>query len=203
MSPPRPSVVGAIALIAIAAASVGAARTRAAPTEPSSGGLGAVMRLLGAQSHRRAEFRERQDLAVLDRPLISSGELIYDAPGRLEERVVTPHHETLIAQGDRLSVERDGRRRVLDLSNAKGLAALIDSMRATLAGDEAALRRDFRVDFRGDVARWTLRLTPRSAALARRVASIRIDGVDGELRRIEIRAANGDASVMRLSESAR
>ena len=203
MSRSRGCAIAAIALLATAAAAIGAPQTGAVPGDPSTGGIAAVMRLLGAQPHRRAAFRERQHLAVLDRPLLSSGELIYDAPGRLEERLITPHPETLIAAGDRLLVERDGRRRVLDLSNAKGVAALIGSLRATLAGDDAALQRDFRVDFRGGVARWTLRLTPRSAALARHVAAIRIDGARGELRRVVIRAANGDSSVMRLAEPAR
>ena len=218
MSRLRAPTVAAIALIAAAAASLGTAPTRAAPPPatplpatptlapaagPLTDDLADVMRLLGARTHRRARFRERQDLAVLDRPLVSTGELIYDAPGRLEERVLTPRRETLIAQGDRLSVERDGRRRVFELSRATGFAALIGSLRATLAGDDAALRRDFAVEFHGDLARWTLRLTPRSAALARQIARIRIDGTRGELRRVVIRSANGDASVMRLTEPAR
>ena len=197
------AVVAAAAAAAAATTSTGATTARATPTGPSAGGIAAVMRLLGAQAHRRTAFRERQDLAVLDRPLISTGELIYDAPGRLEERLITPHREVLVAQGDRLSVERGGRRRVLELAHANGLAALIGSLRATLAGDDAALQRDFRVDFRGGVARWTLRLTPRSAALARHVTAIRIDGARGELRRVVIRAANGDSSVMRLADPAR
>lgn len=209
MRPSRARAVAALALsatvFAAAAAntSTGAAGSRGTPTGPSAGGIAAVMRLLGAQTHRRSTFREQQDLAVLERPLISTGELIYDAPGRLEERVITPHREVLVAQGDRLSVERGGRRRVLELARAKGLAALIGSLRATLAGDDVALQRDFRVDFSGDVSRWTLRLTPRSAALARHVTAIRIDGARGELRRVVIRAQNGDSSVMRLADPAR
>ena len=214
MRPSRACAVAALALnaavfvAAAANASTGAPETRArpagaTPAGPPTGGITAVMRLLGGQTHRQTTFRERQDLAVLDRPLISTGELIYDAPGRLEERVLTPHREVLVAQGERLSIERGGRRRVLELAHAEGLAALIDSLRATLAGDAPALQRDFRVDFHGDVAHWTLRLTPRSAALARRVATIRIDGARGELRRVVIHAADGDSSVMRLADPAR
>ncbi len=198
MSVSRARVFAALALLVAAVA----ARAETATVAPSET-VAAVMRLLGAQPHRRAQFRERQHLAVLDRPLVSTGELIYDAPDRLEERLLTPRRETLIAQGDRLSVERGGRRRVLDLTRAKGVAALIGSLRATLAGDDAALQRDFAVDFHGDVARWTLRLRPRSAALARRVALIRIDGTRGELRRVVIDATNGDSSVMRLSDPVR
>ena len=162
-----------------------------------------VMQLLGRHPHRRAHFTERQDLAILDRPLESAGDLIYDAPDRLEERLSRPRRERLIATGRELTVERNGRRRTVELDRTPQIAALIDSIRATLAGDSAALSRSFTVQFSGDVARWTLRLAPRSAALARQVAAIRIDGARDALLHVEIRQADGDRSSMRIEDETR
>ncbi|HUY83453.1 MAG TPA: LolA-related protein [Steroidobacteraceae bacterium] len=207
----RASRVATIAMIAaLAAANVPAALAASLPAASTAAtgpaqpavGMAAVMRLLAARRHRRATFTETQRLAVLDRPIESAGELIYDAPGRLEERLRAPRRESLIVDGDRMIVERGGRRRVLALSRSDGLATLIGSLRATFAGDEAALGREFFVAFQGDIDHWSMRLEPRSAALAGRVAAIRIDGARGTLRRIVIRGTNGDRSVMRLSESA-
>ncbi len=174
----------------------------AAPASPG-GDFARIMHLLGAQQHRRAHFTLRQHLGILDRPQLASGELIYDAPDRLEERLLHPRRESVTIDAERMTVVRGRHRRVLDLAHAPQIALLIESIRATLAGDSAALSRAFAVDFSGDVAHWTLRLKPRSATLERRVALIRIDGEGDALRRVQIRQLNGDRSSMRIREEPR
>ena len=160
--------------------------------------LDRVLALLGAQAHRRAGFTEIQHLAILDRPLTSSGELIYDAPDRLEERVLKPRRESLIATGVELVLSRDGRRRTLPMSAFPKIEPLIDSVRATLAGDRAALARRFDLGFTGSVDHWTLRLTPKSKAFARRISSIRIEGARDALSSVEILETDGDSSTMTI-----
>jgi len=164
----------------------------------ADGDLQRVMHLLGAQRHRQARFVERQYLAVLDRPLESRGELIYDAPDRLEQRTLQPRRENMIVAGEQLIVDHGGRRRVLDLRAYPQIAPFIDSVRDTLAGNCPALARSFAIDFRGDVRSWTLLLTPKAAAPARAVSQIRIDGAGGDLLRVEIRRPDGDHSSMRI-----
>ncbi len=43
-------------------------------------------------------FVEQHFLALLKRPVESSGELIYDAPDRLEKRTIEPRPETLVLE---------------------------------------------------------------------------------------------------------
>src|SRR5580658_9318594 len=76
--------------------------------------LDEVMHLLALRQHGRVEFIEQQFLAILDRPVESSGELRYDAPDRLEKRTLKPHPENLLLAGGVLTVERGRSRRVVD-----------------------------------------------------------------------------------------
>lgn len=176
-----------------------AAPTGAAPRASDAGGdFDAVMRLLAMRRHGREEFVEQQFLAVLDRPLESSGELRYDAPDRLEKRTVLPRPEDLVLDGGMLTMERGGRKRVLNLQRYPQIQPFVESIRATLAGDRSALEKVFRVDFDGSVSRWTLTLVPLDPRLQQTVSQIQIDGSADHLRRVEIRQPDGDRSLMTL-----
>jgi hypothetical protein len=173
----------------------------AAPAAATSD-LDAVMALLAMRQHGRVEFIEQQFLAILDRPLESSGELRYDAPDRLEKRTLLPRAENLVLAGGELTMERGGRRRVLDLHRYPQILPFVESIRATLAGDRSALERIFHLEFAGSVARWSLTLAPLNRQLARTVEQVRIDGSRDQLLKVEIRQADGDRSLMTLRASA-
>jgi hypothetical protein len=164
--------------------------------------LDAVMSLLAMRQHGRVEFIEQQFLAVLDHPVESSGELRYDAPDHLEKRTLLPRRENLVLAGGVLTVERGGRRHVLDMHRYPQIQPFVESIRATLAGDRSALERLFRVEFSGSVERWSLTLVPVDPQLARTVKQVQIDGSRDQLLRIEIRQADGDRSLMTLRAAA-
>jgi hypothetical protein len=164
--------------------------------------LDAVMSLLAMRQHGRVEFIEQQFLAVLDHPVESSGELRYDAPDHLEKRTLLPRPENLVLAGGELTVERGGRRHVLDLHRYPQIQPFVESIRATLAGDRSALERLFHVEFAGNVERWSLVLVPLDRQLAKTVKQVQIDGSRDQLLRIEIRQADGDRSLMTLRAAA-
>ena len=89
--------------------------------------------------------------------------MIYDAPGRLEKRTKEPRPETLLLEGNVLTVQRRGQTRVLDLKAYPTILPLVESMRAVLAGDSSALERAFTVEFAGSLSHWMLTLVPRDA----------------------------------------
>jgi outer membrane lipoprotein-sorting protein len=152
--------------------------------------LDAVMHLLAARRHGEVSFVDQHFLSVM--------ELIYDAPNRLEKRTLEPHPETLVLAGDVVTVQRGRSRHVLELKSYPQIIPLIESIRATLAGDRAALERVFRLEFMGDVERWTLVLVPLDAAVAKTVARVQIDGYRDVLLKVEIRQTNGDRSLMTM-----
>jgi hypothetical protein len=164
----------------------------------ASGDLDEVMHLLGERRHGEVSFVEQRFLSLLKRPVESSGELIYDAPSHLEKRTLEPHPESLLLDGDVLTVRRGGRSHVLELKAYPQVLPFVESIRATLAGDRAALEKVFRLEFAGNVARWTLVLVPLDAQVAKNVSQVQIDGSKDDLLKVEIRQPDGDRSLMTL-----
>jgi len=161
-------------------------------------GLDELMRLLAERKHGHVAFTETHRLGLLQRPLHSSGELLYDAPDRLEKRTLKPEVEDLVLSGNLLTIHRRGHTHILDLARYPGIADWIESIRATLAGDRASLERNFQVSYSGEPAHWKLVLVPRNADQDASIAEVRIEGSGAALHRLEIRQGDGDSSVMTI-----
>jgi len=166
-------------------------------------GFEQLMQLLSARQHGHAQFVEQQFLAVLKAPLESSGELIYDAPDHLEKRTLLPRAALLQVDGESVTLQRGGRSHVLDLAQHPELAPFVESVRYTLQGDGAGLRRLFEIELTGTLEAWRLALAPRQPRLAALVSGIEVDGSGDELRRVAIRQADGDRSVLTLRPAPR
>jgi outer membrane lipoprotein-sorting protein len=193
----RPARCAAIALIV--AALVLAAATHA----QSEWTLDQLMAALGRREQAQASFTETKYLQLLSRPLTVHGTLSYVAPDRLEKRMLEPNQEILLVEGDRLTVEIPGRRirRSYTLQEHAALWGFVESLRATLRGDRAALERFYQLDLHGEVRHWLLTLQPREAKMRAVIAEIRIAGAGGRIASVEVREAGGDRSVMQLQES--
>jgi hypothetical protein len=183
---------GFLALACLCAAAAPAAASDAA------GDLDEVMGLLAMRRQGRVEFVEQQFLAILKRPIESSGELRYEAPDRLEKRTLLPRPENLLLAAGELTLERGGHRHVVDLHRYPQILPFVESIRATLAGDRRALEQLFHLEFAGSVSRWTLTLVPLDRQLTGIVKQVQIDGARDQLLRVEIRQADGDRSLMTL-----
>lgn len=194
MSARAAGLTGALLLCLIAAAGLAAALT-APSAEPA---LAQVLTLLAGHRHAHAPFTEVHEMAMLKAPLTSSGELFYDAPDRLEKRTLTPRPETLVLDHGTLSAQRGGHRHVLELSAYPQVVPFVESIRATLAGDQAALERYFSLDFEGALAHWTLHLTPKDPALAHAVKDITIEGERDVLHSVLIRQSDGDRTLITI-----
>jgi len=155
-----------------------------------------LMQGLAQARSARASFVEKKTVAVLERPLVSSGVLSFAAPDKLEKRTLRPRPELLRLEGETLTLERAGRRSVLDLRSYPEVAAFVESIRGTLAGDRKALEALYRLSLEGSEASWVLTLVPADPAMRALVERIRIAGRRSELSVIEILQANGDSSLM-------
>jgi len=186
------------ALVLSAAVALAAPGVSTAAEPGSADALDQVLQLLATHRHDHVTFTEVHQLAMLDHPLQSSGELLYDAPDRLEKRTLAPKPEDLLLEHGVLTVQHGSRRRVLSLQDYPQLVPLVESIRATLAGDRAALERYFTVQFSGTLANWTLELRPYDAKIAHTVQKIRIHGERDLIRTVEIRQSDGDASLLTI-----
>lgn len=160
--------------------------------------IGQLMQLLAQRKHGTVTFAEEDYLAILDRPVTSSGVLVYDAPDRLEKRTLKPKEQTLILQGEDLTVQRGHRTYRMQLSAYPQVAPLVDAVRDTLAGNEGALEKAFQVGLTGTTEDWKLRLVPLDRDVARKVKLVGIAGARDVIRSVEILQVDGDRSVMTL-----
>ncbi len=149
-----------------------------------------------------AGFAEKKFIAMLDKPVESSGELYYTAPDHLEKRTLKPKPESLTVDGDTLIIERNHQTHRLQLQNYPEIAAFIDSIRSTLSGDRAALERNYRINLSGTAEHWTLQLLPIDPKMQKVAKQIRIAGEQNTLRSIEIIQADGDSSFMSIERLA-
>jgi outer membrane lipoprotein-sorting protein len=192
MSRLLPSFVGVLLFAAGLASSASAA-----PLE-----LGQLMDALAASPHGTATFTEKKYISFLEQPVESSGTLRFVAPARLEKNTLKPTAESLVLDGEVLTVERGKRKQVLQLKDYPEVAGMIESIRATLAGDRRALERVYQLSLKGTTARWTLELVPLDARVARMVTRIQMEGAQAEVRTVEIQQADGDYSVMSIQAAA-
>src|SRR5450756_1282587 len=132
---------------------------------------------------------------MLDRPVESSGELLYDAPDHLEKRTVKPKPESLVLDSGVITAVRGRHKYVLDLQQYPQIVPFIESIRATLAGDRPALERVFKLTFDGSFDHWALELAPLDAKVATIVKRMRIEGETDVIHSVEIFEADGDHSL--------
>jgi hypothetical protein len=171
----------------------------AIPAAAHAYGVQELFQSLAGDKPRRATFQEKKSLALLDKPVESSGELVFTPPARLEKRTSKPRAESIVVDGDIATIERGGKQQTLRLSQYPGVAVLIDSIRSTLAGDLNALTKTYSVAVAGDASHWRLTLRPMDLTLGSLVEHIEIAGSRGQVRTVEIFQADGDRSVMTLT----
>ena len=161
-----------------------------------------LMRDLAQTRSGRASFVEKKSIAMLDKPVESSGELFYTAPDHLEKRTLKPKAESMTVDAGTLVIERGRQKHRLQLQDYPELAAFIDSIRGTLAGDRKALERNYRLNLDGTSEHWTLQLLPLDEKMQAVVKRIRIAGVRDAVRSIEITQSDGDSSLMLIQQLA-
>jgi hypothetical protein len=158
--------------------------------------VGKLMELLRAHRPGKATFHETRYLALLERPVETSGELTFTPPDRLDKRTLGLNAERLVVDRESLTIERAGKKLVMPLRDYPQVGVLVESIRGTLAGDRAALEKAYSLALEGDAARWKLVLRPKDPQLLKIVTRIEISGTQALVRRVDIEQADGDRSMM-------
>jgi outer membrane lipoprotein-sorting protein len=164
--------------------------------------LPALMQGLAEVPAAEARFTEVRRMQMLRVPLEVQGTLRYVRPDRLERHVQSPYEETILIEGNRVSVDNParGEHRSYALASLPAAYAMVESLRATLAGDLAALERHYYLKLTGGREAWTLSLTPRDPGVADMLAEVRLQGSAARIMRIEFNEAAGDRTIMTIRE---
>ena len=158
----------------------------------------ALMKALASYEGGRARFVETKTIALLDQPVVSSGEMRYTPPDRLEKHTIKPRSEYMLLDGDQLTVERGKKTISIRLSDQPEALAFVDSLRGTLAGDKATLEKNYKLVLNGTEERWTLDLLPDDQRIAAYVLRITFGGTRNRVEWIKYLQADGDSSLMTI-----
>lgn len=165
-------------------------------------GLPQLMQSLAQVKQTQGRFAEKKYLAVLDVPLTSSGTLSFAAPGHLEKHTLEPKQESLVLDAGVLTIENKARKQkhTLVVQQYPAVWAFVESIRSTLAGDQATLERFYKVQLKGDAAKWRMKLLPRERQAGGMVKEIVVSGRGDRVTSVEMLEVNGDNAIMTIAE---
>lgn len=155
-----------------------------------------LMALMARHTSGQARFSEQRFVKGFDEPLQSNGLLSFTAPDRFERRTLQPRAESMVVEGNSITLTRGSRSRTLFLDAAPEALAAVDAIRGTLTGNGKTLQRHFQTRLQGDLERWTLDLVPQAAGGP--LQRIRIGGVRDEIHSVETHLGDGDRTVMAI-----
>lgn len=139
----------------------------------------------------KADFRQQQHLAMLSRPLVSTGSLLLIKGHGLQWQMKTPFTSDLkLIDGTLYS---NGQ-----ADNLPGGEAFSRRLMMVLSGDFSALQKVFEIEVSGEPERWTLTLEPRNATLKKVLHGLSVSGGRSP-EQFRLDYPNGDYSVTTLS----
>lgn len=186
-------------LVFLSALLLGVASSAHAQDEPPPN-LEALLQRFASSPGFEARFVEEKRIALLAVPMRSEGRIYFAPPGMMMRRVERPDpSEALIAEG-RLRMRQGDRVEELAIDENPVLRGFIDSFRAVLAGDRAALERYYEASYSTDGDRWELSLRPRGGPLARFLRSIELRGSGVAIHQMRMVEVNGDETRTTFSD---
>ena len=173
-------------------------------TESTGWNVEQLIESLAKNRQAEVRFEETAFSNLLTQPLKTQGILRFTPPTGLEKHITAPHDERYLVEGDTVLFESKtkGTNRTLSLHDYPALRAFIEAFRSTLANDVITLKRFYSVTLQGEPRRWVLILRPLDKAVQELVESIRFSGEREHVSIIEIKAPDGDRSVMVITTGA-
>ena len=207
----------ALALAAIAGGHATAGPAPAAPgPAPAAGDAPPASLLSGAAAHGAAidpvfahltldrlscKFSEEKRIALLARPLRSTGTIYFARDKGIARTTLTPRVEQVVVTTTSLRIRTAKRSEDIPLDKIKDLKAFALVFPTVLRGDRGALERTFDIGLYGsDGDWWALAFTPRTDSLRALVRRVVVFGKKTELVALQVAEASGDTTDTRLTE---
>ncbi|MBK8284677.1 MAG: outer membrane lipoprotein carrier protein LolA [Ahniella sp.] len=136
-------------------------------------------------------------------PVKSLGELRYLGADQLVRAVRLPRPETSTIGQGMIRIERPGQKvRQVSLKRVPELQALLASFTGLLGGDAARLAPLFTLDFTESATGFTLKLTPRAAAMQKRISHIDVLGAGSTVSCLVFAEPDREQSIVLLGAKA-
>jgi len=183
-----------------AAAADGPPPTLVSGTPATGKKLDPVFKLL-EQQRFACKFTEEKHVALLARPLKSSGTITFDRDKGIARAVTAPKPQLVVLTKTSLKLVKGKTVEEIPLSKSKDLKAFAMIFPTTLRGDRAELEKSFDIGLYGsEGAWWALTFSPKDAALQKFVKSVTVFGNKTDVVAMRIVEASGDSSDTQLTD---
>jgi hypothetical protein len=155
-----------------------------------------VCAALRAVTGIEADFAEDKTLHILQRPLHSTGKLMFSPTQGVYRVMEEPvHQELLISRSLFVQRNADGVVERMSVRRQQSTKAFVDIFLSFFSGDWKTWDRAFNVTFSGTLMAWKMRFVPRpNNPAARALHEAVLEGSQGVLNAMTITEANGDVT---------
>ena len=158
-----------------------------------------LLQLFSQKKQSSADFNEKKHVSFLDEPIISSGYLKFTSPDKLEKHIIKPEKISHKINANKLEVINSDENHVISLDEHPEFTIILRATISLLAGDYAALKKDFKLNYKNTASNWALLLTPHDSYILGYVESIKMEGDNNKISKIIITEPNHDQSITYLS----
>ena len=157
-----------------------------------------ILASLANQPQKHFHFVQEKKLSMLDKPLITEGELLLDKDNTVTWDIQKPYTLRYILTPDTIrEIDLQGER-TLQISQNPIAAAMTQAMTSTFSGqwkDTASLAT---ITAAGALNNWQLLITPQAAELQPLIKTLSVTGSEGVIASIVIAESNGDTTTIYL-----
>jgi len=147
------------------------------------------------------KFSEEKHIALLARPLRSTGTIHFERERGIARATITPRPQQVVLTRTSLRIRKDGRTEDIPLDKSKDLKAFALVFPTLLRGERSELERSFEIGLYGsEGAWWALAFTPKTDSLRALVRRVVVFGRKAEIVSLQVAEASGDTTDTRLTE---
>jgi hypothetical protein len=147
------------------------------------------------------KFSEQKHIALLAKPLTSSGVIYYDRDKGIARTTLVPKKQQVVLTKTTISIRSDKHTEEIPLDKTKDLRAFAMIFPSLLRGDRAELEKAFDIGLYGsDADWWALSFAPKADTLKKLVRKVVVVGHKGDVVSLQVVEASGDTTDTQLTD---
>ncbi len=150
------------------------------------------------------KFSEEKKIALLARPLKSSGTIYFARDKGIARTVIKPKPQQVVLTRTTLKIRTEKKTEEVPLDKSKDLKAFALIFPTLLRGERTELEKSFEIGLYGsDKDWWALAFTPKTDSLKKMIKRVVVYGKKTEAFSLQVVEANGDTTDTRLTDIVR
>lgn len=147
------------------------------------------------------KFSEEKHIALLARPIKSTGTIFFDRDKGIARATVGPKAQQVVLTKTTLKIKKGDKTEEIPLDKSKDLKAFALIFPTLLRGERAELEKTFDMGlYGGDADWWALTFTPKTESLRKMVKRVVVFGRKDQVISLQIAEASGDTTDTHLTD---